>query len=253
VARFKDKRTFFFPILIITCLLIIIPIRENILDILKLPLTICSLTLKEIRNFLSYRAILNENILLKRRFDNLQREYIKLKEEISNFERMKALFSFKEEQEIKAELCKVIGREPSNWYSSILIDKGRSHRIKKGDCVIDQKGLVGRVSEVGKNTAKVTLITDPYFSCAGIVQRSRSQGIVYGSLLNKLIMRYFDDLIDVKPGDIVITSNLSTFVPKGILIGEIVSVESDSTGTRAVISPSAELQRLEEVLVILND
>lgn len=251
--RFKKEKFSPLIILIIASPLIIVPLRTNLLDLLRLPLTFGSLVLKEIRNFISYRAILNENISLKKKIDNLQREYIELKEESLEFERIENLLLFKKEKEKKYILCRVIARDPSNWYSSILIDKGRFQGIKEGDCVIGQTGLVGRIIEAGQNTSKVILITDPQFSCAALIQRSRQQGIVYGSLLNKLIFRFFDDNVDIERDDLVITSGLSTFAPKGILIGRITHIKSDSTSIEAEVLPSVELQKLEEVLVILRN
>jgi len=196
---------------------------------------------------------LNENISLKKEIDKLQSEYVKLREEIAESESLRELTSFKKDKEKKYVLSKVIARDPSNWYSSILIDKGRSQRVREGDCVINQKGLVGRIFQVGKNTSKVTLITDPQFSCAGVIQRSRQQGIVQGSLLNRLIMRFFEDAVDIKIDDIVITSDLSTFAPRGILIGKITHIESDPIGIKAEVLRSVELGKLEDVLIILNE
>lgn len=253
MARFKKKRFLFVFILIFLLLLLITPLKINLLDLFRLPLTFSSLILKEIRNFCSYRAILNENFSLKKKFNNLQKDYFELKEEILKAQILKDLISFKEEKKFKTQISHVIGREPSNWYASILIDKGRSEGIKEGDCVINQKGLVGRISQVGKFTSKVILITDPQFSCAGLIQRTRSQGIVKGSLLNKLFMSYFEDNPDLKIDDLVITSSYSTFAPGGILIGRITRIFSGPEGIKSEISPEAELGKLEEVLVILSE
>jgi len=246
------KKKFFFIIFIIGCFFIP-PLRRNLIDLLKLPLIFSSPILKEAKTFFSYRAILTENISLRTKLDTLQREYIELKEEKIKSENLKDLLSFKDKKRFKTQLCRIISREPSNWYSSILIDKGRTHHIREGDCVITHLGLVGRVIEVGRLTSKVILISDPQFSCAGIIQRSRTQGIVRGSLLNRLVMRYFEDSPDVKKGDIVVTSALSTFALPAIPIGRITEIVSDSVGVRAEVFPSVELGKLEEVLVILKD
>jgi len=118
--------------------------------------------------------------------------------------------------------------------------------------VAKNEGLVGRVFEVGEGISKVILIDNPNSKIGAVVQRTREQGILIGigRGLCKLIYLSYDT--GVKPGDIIIAAKLSSLSSKGILIGEVIKVLKDehSLYTSAVVRPSSNLFKIEEVLCI---
>lgn len=167
--------------------------------------------------------------------------------------RLKNLLDFKESSDYKVIAAKVIGRAPDNWQSVIIIDRGSRNGIKRGFIAIDFLGLVGRVIEVSGLTSRVMLINDPNLSVSAIDSRSRQEGIVSGTLGNRLIMRYLLNDADVKPDDKIFTSGLTELYPKGLLIGTVLSVDEEFSGLGryAIIKPAVNLSSIEEVLIII--
>ncbi len=134
-----------------------------------------------------------------------------------------------------------------------MLDKGRYNGIKPGMVVISPTGLVGTVIESAQDSAKVLLINDPNQGVSSIIQRSRQEGLVSGTLGTNLIMRYLPDDADIAVGDLVVTSELSQLYPKGILVGRVVNLGKEFSGLNryALVKPAVDLANIEEVLVII--
>ena len=169
-------------------------------------------------------------------------------------ERLKKLMSLKQQAQFKAVSAKVIARSPDSWSSSIIIDKGRYAGIKQGMAVINFLGLVGKVVDTQEYTSKVLLITDPGFAVSALIQRSREEGLVCGTLGSNLIMRYLPEEPDIKLQDEVVTSGLSQATPKGLLIGRIIGLGREFSGLSryCLVKPAVDLFNIEEVLIIVS-
>ena len=167
--------------------------------------------------------------------------------------RLKSLIGFKQKSPLHLDSARVIARSPDSWSSSVIIDKGKYNGIKRGMAVINTQGLVGRVVESAENISKVLLVNDPSQGISSIVQRSRQEGLVNGSLGSNLIMRYLPDDAQIAVGDIIITSELSQVYPKGLLVGRVINIGKEFSGLSryAVVKPSADLSSIEEVSVII--
>jgi len=115
-------------------------------------------------------------------------------------------------------------------------------------------GLAGRVVETTDTTSKIMLINDPNLSVSCIVQRSRQEGLVSGSLGSFLIMRYLPKEADIKVSDVILTSGLTNLYPKGLLVGTVAEVGEELSGLAryAIIKPAVELYNIEEVLIIMQ-
>lgn len=170
-------------------------------------------------------------------------------------ERLKKLLSFREQSQFTTVAAKVIARDPNNWSRGIVIDKGFKQGIRPEDVVISESGLVGRVTETTGSISKIILINDPDSSTAAIIQRTREEGLVSGTLLGVVAMRYLEKNSDVSIGDIAVTSGVTKNYPASILIGKVEQVENDAQGLGkyCVIAPEVDLKRIEEVLVIVGN
>lgn len=147
----------------------------------------------------------------------------------------------------------MIGSAADTWSSAVILDKGRSNGVRKGQVAVTYAGLAGRVVEVSDSTSKVMLMNDPDLSVSCIDQRSRQEGLVSGTLGNTLVMKYISKDADIAVGDTIVTSGLTEAFPKGILVGEVREIGEEFSGLSryAVILPAANLANLEEVLVII--
>ena len=164
------------------------------------------------------------------------------------------MLSLKQESTYKLIAAKVIGRSPDSWSSVVIIDKGSFNGIKRGMVAVTHLGLLGRVIETAESTSKILLISDPNLSISGIVQRSRQEGLVSGTLGSNLIMRYIPEDADIKIRDVVVTSGLNAAYPKGLLIGRVVDINNEFSGLSryAIIKPAVNLSDVEEVLIVIQ-
>lgn len=154
----------------------------------------------------------------------------------------------------------VIARDPSGVLRTIVIGAGTDRGVRVDQVVLSEQGVVGRVSEVGTNYAKVLLVTDSSSTVSALVQRSRASGIVRGQYGDTLVMEWILQSDPVKPGDVVVTAGLGignelrSLYPKGLVIGTVVDVTKAEVSAyqRAVVAPAVDLRKLENVLVVTD-
>ncbi|MCM8795506.1 MAG: rod shape-determining protein MreC [Candidatus Omnitrophica bacterium] len=257
VRKFKKKNLIYFLITFALLLLFSISLpyfRVSLLNILNGPLRIFTLIRRELEGIIFYHRNLIQLEQLKKQVDLLQQNINTINELRQENQRLKNLLNLKHDLTLKVIAAKVIARSPDNWSSLIIIDKGRVSGIKKGMPVMSYLGLVGRVVETGETTSKIVLINDPDFAVSGIVQRSRQEGLICGSLGEYLLMRYLPKDADIQVQDVIVTSGLTPRYPKGILIGRVLSLADDFSGMGryAIVKPAVNLSRIEEVLVIVQ-
>ncbi len=196
-------------------------------------------------NSADYATVKEQNLQLKERLATL--EEAKLEND-----RIRALVDFAKAQDLPTSGARIIGRSTDSRQRSILIDRGTSSGVKRGDAVIAAGGLVGQVVEVTPFTSQVRLITDTSSGVAVLVQRTRANGIVRGASQKSLELDFVEMALAPVVGDVLITSGLGGVYPKGIVVGEVTSVSAPQTDLYAAISVSSrvDIERIEEVLVI---
>jgi rod shape-determining protein MreC len=181
-----------------------------------------------------------------------------LREDKMELRRLRSLLGFRDISLDKYQMvgARVIARSPNNWYRNIVIDKGTDSGIRKGMAVISPNGLVGRVASVSRESAHVDLIIHREIAVGAIVQENReTQGIVEGlGISQSLRMVNIPYYSSIKEGYHIITSGLSESYPKGIDIGRVkeVDLQPDGILLSALVEPSVDFDKLEEVLVIVN-
>ena len=205
-----------------------------------------------LRDVSDFSQIRSENKILRENMANLEREMLRLREAYLENKRLKKLLDVKNVKKRKYIPAMMIARDLLGARETIIIDKGKRHNVRENMAVISGNGLVGRVRESGWSISRVLLIADRDSVVSGIVQRTRDEGALVGDLRSGLIMRYWDLGCGEKQGDEIRTSGFGGVFEKGILIGEIVSLEEDASGLylNAIIKPEVEMKQLEEVLVI---
>lgn len=191
--------------------------------------------------------------------DSLMIENVRLKEIESENETLRRLLGFTQANpthSYKAAEVKgrVIGRDPSNFLSYLIIDSGSQQGIEKGMPVVTERGLVGRITDVGSNWAKVMLIIDPSSSVNALIQTSRATGVVEGQVGGSLAMKYIPQGETVNVNDIVLTSGLGGNFPQKLIIGQVTAVHQRDIEMfqQADIRPTVDFNNLEIVLVITN-
>ena len=203
-------------------------------------------------HYIFLAGVQGENRELRRTLGILQEENLRLREALLAEGRLKDLYALQSRHFTASRIAQVYARDPSSWFSTFLINKGRADGISKDMAVIASAGVVGRVIEVSRDTAKVLLITDPNSALDVINQRSRSQGILEGKTDKVCILKYVQKSDDIQEGDPMITSGLGGIFPKGLMVGAVNRVEKRRPGLfqYVEVTPSVDLSKLEEVLVL---
>jgi len=228
-------------------------LKSPVQKVFKPHLSLIGLAKRELFGVIFYHRNMLKAESLQKDVDLLRWRLFDLREFILENNRLKNLVNFKQKSPLRLVAARVIGRAMDSWSSTVLIDKGKYHGLRSGMVVICPQGLIGNIIESTEDTSKVLLINDPNQGIYSIVQRTRQEGLVNGTLGGNLIMRYlpFDAAIAV--GDIIVTSGLSQSYPKGLLLGQVVSIGREFSGLNryALVKPLVDLGSIEEVLVII--
>ena len=206
------------------------------------------------------RKLLDENAALREQVAALTEENTLLQQDKYELNSLRDLMDLNEQYgEYNKVGARIISRDSGNWYSSFLIDKGTDDGFAVNMNVIAGGGLVGRITSVGPNWARVTSIISDNSNVSGMTLSTEDNLIVSGDL--KLMADNcisFSQLVDSKnlvaEGDKVVTSNISDIYLPNILIGYISSLDKDANNLTksGLITPAVDFEHLGEVLVITD-
>lgn len=194
-----------------------------------------------------------ENARLRLEVARLRADNAQLQEAAKEALRLRTLLAFKQ-QPYRTVSARVIGRDPSHWFNTVLIDRGGGDGIRRNDPVVTSEGLVGRVIETAGSWARVLLLLDPRSAAGVLVGQSRDAGVAEGQGQPLLRVRYLSRDADIRAGDKVVTAGLGEIYPRGLPVGAVVSVSRTEADLfqEALVRPDADLRHLEEMLVLVS-
>ena len=202
-------------------------------------------------NYVYLRGVRQENRELKFEIERLRLEQVRLSDDAQQARRLQALLSFKETYIAKTVAAQVIGSSGSEQSRSVYIDKGTSAGVDKDMAVITADGLVGKVLRAFGSSAQVLLINDQSSGVGVILDKSRLQGVIKGTASGEVVVEKVMTDEQVTPGERIVTSGGDQIFPKGITVGTVMKVTPGADLFLNIrVKPSANLSRLEEVLVI---
>lgn len=199
---------------------------------------------------------LNEKLLtLEQRTQALELENQMLREKYAENQRLRALLELQERYTFKMMPAEIIGRDPSTWFNTLIINRGKKHGVEIDSGIIAPHGVVGKVVSVSNSTAQVLAITDVNSSLDVILRTSQSRAILEGYKGETCKLNFVLKTEDVQIGGEVITSGLHGIFPKGLLVGTVSAVEKDARGffQFVQIEPSVEISKINEVMIILKE
>ncbi len=183
----------------------------------------------------------------------LQTQVIDLQQQLEQTRILTALLDFaRTSPENRYVAASVIGRDPSPFLHYVLINRGSDHGLRRGMPVVTSQGLVGRVAAVTPGAARVQLITDPSSVVNVRLEPSTADAVLNGSMTGDLTLDQIPQDLEIRPGDLVLTSGLGGNYPANVLIGQVTGVRSRATDLfqRASVQPAVDFNELEVVLVI---
>jgi rod shape-determining protein MreC len=207
----------------------------------------------------NFRSTAYENEQLKERLAQAETELHTARQATVENERLKELLNLKEQTDIKSVPARVIARDPSIWFNTITINRGSSSGVEVNMPVVTPGGIVGRVITVSPWASQVMLITDEKAGAGAVVGQLGQSGAL-GSVRGRadlgvalIEMRYVSGLEKVEVNDYVMTTGQDGIYPPGLNVGRVVEVKPGTTtqAHQILIQPGAQLDRLEEVAVLL--
>jgi rod shape-determining protein MreC len=204
-------------------------------------------------NYIDLRHVRAQNEDLQAQLDRLRLEQVSLAEDAGQARRLQSLLAFKEKFVSQTVAAQVIGTSGSEHSHLLYIDKGSGDGIKPDMPVITPRGIVGKIVKVFPGTSQVLEINDSTAGAGVMLERSRLRGVLRGTAsgIPEIMHVMADEKIE--PGEPVVSSGGDQIYPRGLPIGTVSSIGSDPEGGPFMlvhVKPSADLDRVEEVLVI---
>jgi rod shape-determining protein MreC len=207
--------------------------------------------------YVDLRGAQEENLRLREQVRDLELRFAGQRELAEQAARLRELLELRQILPHATLVAEVIARDGLPSSRTVTLDKGRREGVTLDAPVLCATGVVGRVIGLGPHAARVQLLLDADSGVGVRVERSRVAGVVTGqpgyadARGRELLMKYVPILADVRAGDVVVTSGLDQIYPSGLMVGRVSSVESGSGVSKDVsVSPSADFERLEQVLVV---
>jgi len=195
-----------------------------------------------------------ENDKLKKILSNeLNKNNLYIETDLSN-KRLRKILNFSKTISFECFAAEVVGRDPSPWFKTITIDKGKAEGVEKGFPVVSSEGIVGQVIDVASHYSKVLLMIDRNSAVDAVVQRTRARGLIKGRSSEQCFFQYVLRKNDIIKGDSVISSGLDGVFPKGLRIGSVTDVVKKNFGIfqEITVMPCVDFEKLEEVLVLIK-
>ncbi len=204
-------------------------------------------------NYIDLHDVRKQNRELQEQIDRMKLEQARLREDAERARRLEVLLAFKQRFIAETVAAQVIGTSGSEMSRVIYIDKGLRDGMKPNMPVITPDGIVGKIREVYRLSSQVLLINDRESGAGVILVNARLQGVLHGRGLGETQINDVMSDESVQAGEQIVTSGGDQIYPKGLPVGTVASAIADHDSEpflRIKVKPAANLDRLEEVLVI---
>lgn len=202
------------------------------------------MTLLAVKENMELKKKLGKALEIRNRYEALELENKRLKKLVNYSDGVQDVYA----------AARIVGRDPSPFFKTIIIDKGAKHSIIKGRPVLVPEGIVGQISEVAANYSRVLLIIDRNSSVDALVRNSRVRGIVKGNNAEYCSFVYASRKDTIKEGELIVSSGLDQVFPKGLKIGRVLKMKKVHSRLfqDITVQTSVDFDRIEEVLVLIN-
>ncbi len=211
----------------------------------------------EAEDYAMLKSALRENDRLRAELDALKEENNRLTSEVFELDRLRALYDLdREYMQYPKTAARVIANDSGDWFQVFRVDKGSADGIREGNNVLAGGGLIGIVTDVGAHYATVRSIIDDSSRVSAMALQSGDTCIVGGDLTlykeGRLTISDIQPGADIKDGDRIVTSNISSSFLPGILIGyaKDITLDNNQLTSSGYLVPTAEFRNLREVLII---
>lgn len=168
-------------------------------------------------------------------------------------ERLRQFLNFAEDEIGAVLVAEVVGKDPSPWFKSFVINRGAADGVRLGLPVVAPDGIVGQIIEVTGRYSRVLLITDRMSGVDALIQRTRARGVVNGEGGAVCSFSYVLRRQDIQKNDVIVSSGLDRVYPKGLRVGTVEGFEQNDDGLfqKIEVQPYVDFDRIEEVMILL--
>jgi rod shape-determining protein MreC len=206
------------------------------------------------KDYIALWDVRRENEQLREEIRSLKETNQEYREAAATNIRLHKLLQMKERLPTPSVSADIIGKDPSLWSHTLIIDRGRKDGLKKGMPAITEDGVTGQVVDTSAHYSKILLAIDPNSAINVLVQRSRMQGILKGDG-EGFELDYVLKNVDVQEGDTIVTSGFGDFFPKGLPVGTVSKTVISKRGMfqKITVAPTVDFSKLEVVLILLAE
>lgn len=204
-------------------------------------------------NYVNLRHVRQQNEELNRKVAQLQLERAALSEDALEGKRLREMMHFQQQYAATTVVAQVVGTSGSDGSRLLTLDKGWHDGLKPGMAVITPDGIVGKLRDVFPGTSQLLLISDPTSGAGVVLQSTRIRAVLRGSAQGRIVITNLTADGRIKPGEAVLTSGGDQVFPRGLPVGTIEKIAPDlehQPYMAITLKPAADLNRLEEVLIV---
>ncbi len=169
--------------------------------------------------------------------------------------KFRALLSYKQQWPLNLISARVLRRSASNWWTTLIIDKGSIDGVGTDSPVITDGGLVGKTGKVALHTAEVMLLTDEECRVSARIEGTPSRGILSGErgaldVQPDLRLRFLDRTARIDAGAKIFSTGDGGIFPAGLLLGTVKNIEARDISAEAVVNPAVNFSLLEDIFIV---
>jgi len=204
------------------------------------------------KNYIDLMNVRGERNKLVKELQECRAAAYQNREEVATNARLRKLLDFKNTIDHPTVSAQIVGKDPSLWFRSVVVDRGSTDGVLKGMPVVTGDGIVGQVYSTSPHFAKVLLSIAPSSALDVLLQESRERGILKGTGKNTYRLEYVLKTIEVAEGDHVVTAGYGGLFPTGVPVGVVTRVEKKRRGMflDIEVTPAVDFDTLEDLLII---
>jgi rod shape-determining protein MreC len=205
--------------------------------------------------YIALRKVQEENEQLRMELDRYHSLLDEYREAYSLNRYLQAELEFKKREPFSALTARVVGKDPSFWFQTLIVDRGSNDGVVVGMVARTSRGVVGQVIQVANNYSKILLANAPSSAIDVIVQKSRVRGILKGAGEKGYVLNYVLKNADVSVGDTIVTAGIGGVFPSGITLGTVSRVYSNRRGMfqEIEVEPAVNFACLESLFINLSE
>jgi rod shape-determining protein MreC len=206
-------------------------------------------------DYLVLWTIRDDNKYLRSVIADYQQQLDQYREAYARNRYLENELKFKKEENFPSLTARVVGKDPSFWFQTLIVDRGKNDGVIEGMVARTSLGVVGQVIQVSDNYAKILVANAPSSAIDAMIQKNRVRGILKGAADKGYVLYYVLKNIDVVVGDRIVTAGIGGVFQSGIPLGTVSAVRSKRRGMfqEIEVAPIVDFGQLEMVFIDLSE